>query len=309
MEKNPDLVYFASPWSPPGWMKTNGSLCGGRINPEHFPSFARYLARFIDAYRDEGLAIHAITPQNEPGYFPPSYPTCGWTGEQQRDFIRDHLGPLFEKRGMATEIWCYDHNFNNLRFPTTILRDPAAARYVDGTAFHHYEGKPSAMTELRKRFPDKAVYFTEGSVFGIEGAVEIVEFLRNGARSYCAWVTMIDRNAQPNPGPHDCSPTCIVLDPESLALDYRFDYYMYGQFMKFIRPGATRIASHDDSGVLPSVAVRNADGSIVLVVVNEQADGVDFDIVWDGRRLTTRLDGKSVATYRWRPQRDATAAR
>jgi len=299
LQENPNLILFASAWSPPGWMKTNQELCGGRIDPKHFPSLARYFIRFIQAYEAEGIEIYAITPQNEPGYHPSTYPTCGWTAEQQRDFIRDYLGPEFQTRGTSTKIWCYDHNFNNLQFPATILRDPVAARYVDGTAFHHYEGKPSAMTKLSNQFPDKHVYFTEGSVFGVEGAAQIVEFLRNGARSYNAWVTVIDHKGQPNPGPHDCSPTCIVLNSDNLTLDYRFDYYMYGQFMKFIRPGAVRIHSDELSESIPNCAVRNSDGSVVLVVVNCKKETLRFDIEWKSTHLTTGIRGRSVATYRW----------
>ncbi|MHC4167588.1 MAG: glycoside hydrolase family 30 protein, partial [Planctomycetota bacterium] len=233
LKKNPDLKFIASAWSPPAWMKTNDSLCGGRINPEHFGPYAEYLARFIEAYRNKGFDITGMTPQNEPEFFPTSYPTCGWTAVQQRDFIRDHLGPVFRKRGFSTKIWCYDHNFNHPNYPAVILSDPQAAQYIDGTAFHHYEGEPSAMSALREQFPDKHVYFTEGSTFNIGGAAEIVSFLRNWARCYNAWVTIIDDKAQPNPGPHDCSPTCIVLNRRTLELEYRFDYYMYGQFSKF----------------------------------------------------------------------------
>ena len=299
-QKNPDLVFFASPWSPPGWMKTNDSLCGGRIEPRHFGSLARYFVKFVQAYEAEGIKIHAITPQNEPGYFPSTYPTCGWNPIQQRDFIRDHLGPAFATHGIATRIWGFDHNFNNLEFPTAILSDNEAAQYVDGTGFHHYEGKPAAMTALHERFPDKHVYFTEGSVFGVKGAAEIIAFLRNWARSYNAWVTLIDHRRKPNPGPHGCAPTCIVLNSDTLALDYRFDYYMYGQFMKFIRPGAVRIDSTLPAKSLPNVAVRHPDGTMALVVANLSWSAETFDIEWENNHLTTTIGGASVATYCWR---------
>lgn len=298
LKKNPKLKFFASPWSPPGWMKTNGSLCGGRINPDYYKPYAEYLARFVEAYRDEGIDIIAITPQNEPEYFPNTYPTCGWTAVQQRDFIRDHLGPVFKRHGLNTKIWCYDHNFNHPQFPTTILSDPKANQYVDGTAFHHYEGKPSAMSILQERFPDKHIYFTEGSTFEIDGAAEIVSFLRNWARCYNAWVTIIDHEAEPNPGPHDCSPTCIVLNSDTLKLEYRFDYYMYGQFMKFIRPGAFRISSEPSTPSLPNVAFRNIDGSIVIVVINPKSHKQKINIEWNHQYLTTELDAESIATFR-----------
>lgn len=298
---NPELRFFASPWSPPAWMKTNGGIGGGQIDPDHFRSYAEYLARFVETYRDEGIEVHAITVQNEPEYAPGTYPTCRWTAEQQRDFIRDHLGPVFKARRLATLIWCFDHNFNNPGFPATILRDPRAAAFVDGSAFHAYEGKPEAMSKLHREFPDKHIYFTEGSTFGVRGAGQIVSFLRNGSRSYNAWVTLIDHRGKPNRGPHDCSPTCIVVNSETLQLDYRFDYYMYGQFMKFIRPGAVRVASSASSTLPPNVALRNPDGSLVLIAVNTRGRPQPVDVGWSGRSFSVTLPAKSVATFRWLP--------
>jgi glucosylceramidase len=304
LKKNPDLRFHAAPWSPPAWMKTNDSICGGRIVPKHFGPLAEYLARAVEAYRAEGIHLYAITPQNEPEYFPGSYPTCGWTAREQRDFIRDFLGPVFRKRGLETRIWCYDHNFNHPEFPTTILEDPRAAQYIDGTAFHLYEGKPEAMSVLHGRFPEKHIYFTEGSTFGISGAGEIISFLRNWARCYNAWVTVIDHEAEPNPGPHDCSPTCIVLNSEALELTYRFDYYMYGQFTKFIRRGAVRIASTSSSKSLPNVAFRNPDTSIVLVIVNAERRSRDVAVRWNQRQLTVAVDPRAVATFLWKPTQE-----
>jgi len=152
--------------------------------------------------------------------------------------------------------------------------------------------------------PAILVQFTEGSVFGVEGAAQIIEFLRNGARSYNAWVTIIDHKGKPNPGPHDCSPTCIVLNSDSLTLDYRFDYYMYGQFLKFIRPGAVRVHSDELSRPLANCAVRNLDGSTVLVVVNRGAQPARFDVAWDNGHLSTEIRGHPVATYRWQGSSD-----
>ena len=296
---NPELKFFASPWSPPAWMKTNNNICGGKINPKYYRPFAEYLARSVEAYRAEGFDIIAITPQNEPEYYPDTYPTCGWTAQQQRDFIRDHLGPVFKQHNLATKIWCYDHNFNHPNFPATILKDPEAAKYIDGTGFHLYEGKPSAMTWLHEKFPDKHVYFTEGSVFGMAGAVEIVSYLRNWARCYIAWVTVIDHKAQPNPGPHDCSPTCIVLNSETLDLEYRFDYYMYGHFMKYISRGAERIDSTSSKN-MPNVAFRNPDGSVVLVVANPGRKTQKLSIGWKNLGLETELAAESIATLVWK---------
>ncbi|HOZ47488.1 MAG TPA: glycoside hydrolase family 30 beta sandwich domain-containing protein [Candidatus Hydrogenedentes bacterium] len=300
MAKNPGLVFFASPWSPPAWMKKGENLCGGAMDAEHFADYARYLVRFIRAYEAEGIAIHAITPQNEPGMVSKDYPTCLWSGTQQRDFIRDALGPEFARQNIATRIWCFDHNFNNLPFPRAVLSDANAALFVEGTAFHHYEGKVEAMSELHTEFPDKRVHFTEGSTFGVSGARTIIEIFRNWAESYTAWVTMLDQDQQPNSGPHHASPTCIVLNTDDLSVEYRFDYYMYGQFMKFVQRGAVRIDSSAGDRSFSNVAFKNPDGSIVLVVANRMAER-PFRILCGGLSAFATVPAKSVATYVWQP--------
>ncbi len=300
---NPQLRFFASPWTPPPWMKTNGRYGGGRLRRECYPYFAEYLVRFIEAYRREGIEIHALTVQNEPEFGPEPYPSCLWTATEQRDFIRDHLGPLFRARGITTAIWVFDHNFNHPGFPATILRDPQAARFVDGSAFHLYEGRPEAMSRLHREFPDKPIYFTEGSVYGAQGAAEIISYFRNWARSYNAWVTMIDHQGKPNvSGFHDCDPTIIVLHRDTLATEYRADYYLYGQFMKFIQRGARRIAATAPRGGPANVAFQNPDGSLVLVAANPQGKPAALAIAWRGQTVSTVLGAKSVATLRWSPQ-------
>jgi len=297
---NPKLRFFASPWTPPPWMKTNGRYGGGSLRPECYPHFAEYLARFVEAYRREGIEIHALTVQNEPEFGPEQYPSCLWTAKQQRDFIRDHLGPLFRARQIKTLIWGFDHNFNNPGFPATILRDSQAAQFVDGSAFHLYEGKPEAMSTLQREFPDKPIYFTEGSVYGVKGATEIISYFRNWSRSYNAWVTMIDHRGKPNvSGFHDCDPTIVVLNRDTLQTEYRADYYIYGQFMKFIQLGAVRIASNAGSRVPANVAFRNPDGSLVLVVVQTESKPREPTLTWRGRVLTTSLPARSVATFCW----------
>jgi O-glycosyl hydrolase len=297
---NPQLWFMASPWTPPPWMKTNRRYGGGSLRPECYPFFAEYLVRFIEAYRREGIEIKALTVQNEPEFGPEPYPSCRWTAQQQRDFIRDHLGPLFQARQINTLIWVFDHNFNNPGFPATILRDPQAAQYVDGSAFHLYEGKPEAMSKLRREFPDKHLYFTEGSVYGVQGAAEIISYFRNWSRSYHAWVTLIDHQGKPNvSGFHDCDPTLIVLNRDTLQTEYRADYYLYGQFMKFIPRDAVRIASTASSRLPPNVAFKTPDGRLVLVAANPTPRSRELTLAWNGAVLTTILTPKSVATFRW----------
>jgi len=299
-EANPDLKFFASPWSPPAWMKAHHTLTGSRMDPGHFDVFARYLLKFIHAYEAEGIPIHAITVQNEPNFPNPEYPTCLWRPEMQRDFIRDHLGPLFASEGVDTLIWCWDHNWNFLDFPRAILSDPEAAQYVDGTGFHLYEGEVEAQSVLKKEFPDKHIYFTEGSTFGTRGAIHIINILRNWARSYNAWVTVLDQDRKPNNGPHSASPTAIILHKDdNMRLEYRYDYYMYGQFMKYIDRGATRISSEGGNRRFAHIAFENPDGEMVLVAANLMRGDATFDVTLGGKTAEVTIPARATATLLW----------
>jgi len=301
LEYNPELLFLASPWSPPAWMKTSGKLGGGKLKPEYYDAWALYLLKYIQAYEAEGIPIYAITVQNEPNMISMDYPTTLWSGEAQRDFIRDHLGPLFKENGIQTLVWCWDHNWNNLEFPRAIMSDPDAAQYVDGTGFHLYEGKVEAQSEFKKEFPDKHIYFTEGSVFRTTGATRMIAILRNWSRSYNGWVTMLDEHRKPNRGPHSASATAIELK-DDLTVEYRYDYYMYGQFMKFIQRGAVRIESNNlETRSFANLAFRNPDGSIVLIVANAERNERPFAIACLDKFLQTALPANSVATYVWKP--------
>ena len=297
-EMNPDLLLFASPWSPPAWMKKPSRLGGGAVEPRWYSAYARYLLAFVRAYAAEGLPIHALTVQNEPHMTHRGYPTTAWTAQAQRDFIRDHLGPLFEREGVTTRIWCWDHNWNKPEFPRTILSDPAAARFVEGTAFHHYEGDIAAQRQLHEEFPAKHIYFTEGSTFGVGGAVTIVDILRNWSRSYNFWVFLLDEHRRPNRGPHVASATCLeVLDDGSVRTN--FDYFMYGQFMRHIPRGAVRVASTVPTGGPANVAFQDAAGDIVHVAVNPGRRPLRFHIVCGRRMVLATLPPASIATYLW----------
>lgn len=277
----PEVLFFASPWSPPGWMKSTGNMIGGRLLPENYDAYAQYFVRFIQAYRDEGIPIYAVTVQNEPGvdrnggdpkWF---YPSCRYTGAEERDFIKGHLGPAFAKAGLSTKIWSYDHNFNvettadgtdpGLPYPRCVLSDPTAAQFVAGVAFHGYAGEPSGIRQFLNEFPHVPVHFTEGSVFGPQGGRLLIEYLRNGASSYNGWVTILDESGKPNNGPFPASRTCITLNRQKGDVTYHYDYYQYGHFFRFLRRGAARIETAGGDDRLAAVAVQNSDGQIATV--------------------------------------------
>ena len=312
--KNSDLLFFASPWSPPGWMKSNGTMIGGFLLPKWYAAYAQYFVRFIQAYEAAGVPIHAVTIQNEPGVDRAReknpkwhYPSCRWTGEQERDFIREHLGPALRRAGLKTKIWCYDHNYNTkssgddpgLDYPRAILRDAAAAAFVDGVAFHGYVGKPSGMTVFHEEFPQVPIHFTEGSVFGVQGAVELIERLRNWATSYNAWVLMLDDQGKPNNGPFAASHATVGLNTQTLKPEYLLDYHIYGQFMKFIPRGAVRVESRTLGNAPAHVAFRTPDHHLVLIAANPAAEERHCEIRWRSQSCAAALPAKSVGTWRW----------
>jgi len=300
LELNPDLLIFASPWSPPGWMKSRGNMSGGRLLPEWYDAFARYMVKFVQAYEAEGIPIHAVTPQNEPAHADPNYPTTFYRPDDLNAFVRDHLGPRLREAGLDTEIWCWDHNYNKLEYPRASLSDPETMKYVSGVGFHFYEGEPEAMSEIHNEYPEVPIYFTEGSTFQTRGALQIINIFRNWARSYNAWVIMLDEHRKPNNGPHSASATPIELK-DDLSLEYRFDYYMYGQFMKFIERGAVRIDSGEGGGRFSHVAFQNPDDAIVLVVANGERRARSFTVHGPGGAFESSLGPREVATYRWQP--------
>lgn len=292
-------------------MKSSGRLEGGEYNRDYLEEYAKYLVKYIEAYEAEGISISAITVQNEPLQSDESYPTAYLSAELEAELIGKYLGPMLVDRNITTDIWCFDHNWNTPGYPSAIFNDPLASLYVSGSAFHGYGGSPSAMTQLKESYPDKDMYFAEGSEIGLRGALELVDIFRNWARSYNAWVTILDSEFQPNAGPFTPNPTMIVLDLSTNKPVFRFEYYMYGQFSKYICRGAVRVQSEsegeDGMKFLKHVAFVNPvseacganSGSRVLVAVNSGPDTAPVRLVWNGLSAVVKVGGGSVSTFIW----------
>jgi glucosylceramidase len=160
---NPDLFLFSSPWSPPAWMKFNRSMLGGTIKKSSLEPYSRYVLKFLDAYKAEGVAMDAITIQNEVDTTVDGrYPSCLWAQEDEILFVGTYLGPLFRKANCPTKIWVLDHNFSLWGRAIAELSDPAVYEYADGIAWHGYAGEVTGMTQVHNAFPQKHAYFTEG---------------------------------------------------------------------------------------------------------------------------------------------------
>ena len=303
---NPDIKLIGSPWSPPGWMKTSGSMIGGRLIRKYFPAYAEYFVRYIQAYAGHGINIYAVTPQNEPMYSPGHYPGMLMPPGEQAEFIKHHLRPAFDLHKIGTKILCYDHNWNRPGYPRTVLK--RAHDEVDGVAWHWYGGKPSAQSKIAKEFPDKEVHFTEGSggewIPPFEPAFSHVmrmgiEILRNHSRTFVLWNMALDENNGPFV-PGFGKSTCrgvVRVDQRTGELTYTLDYYALAHFSKCIRPGAKRIESASYPRSIRSVACRNKDGSIAVVLFNECRSTVGADLVLGGRTIASfAMKPKSAVT-------------
>ena len=301
---SPFLRFMGSPWSPPTSMKTNASLIGGYLTSGQEGALATYLRQAVKAYSDNGLKLWAMTMQNEPLFIPADYPGMGMADWQGRDTAKSLRTELNNNGQNDVKILAYDHNFSQAYpFRDSTANDSAAVAAIDGTAFHDYAGDPSTMTSVHNdgRLAGKSVHLSERSVWGVAGADRIVQYFRNWAQSYNAWVTMLDSNISPEQWSGVPDPTMIIQSASAPDTYWRTpEYYIMGQFSKFVQPGARRIDSDaGSSGTVTDVAFINPSGEVVMVVVNQTASAQSFKILSQGGQITASLPGKTVGTYRW----------
>jgi glucosylceramidase len=331
---NPRLQIIASPWSPPAWMKTSGSLIGGRLidDPRVYRSYALYLMKFVEAYQANGVTVDTITVQNEPQNRSPSgYPGTDMPSWQEEKVIED-LGPMLRAAGLHTQILAYDHNWaehpNDIAstppdetadinaYPQNVLNSPAA-RWISGVAYHCYSGDPSAMTTLHNQFPDKAIYFTECS--GSQSADPantfsdtlkwharnlIIGAPRNWAETVINWNLALDPSGGPHVGGCGTCTGIVTVGPGDHVTD-NAEYYTLGHLARFVQPGAVRIASSSFgttgwNGQIMDVAFRNPDGSTVLVAHNENDNPLTFAVREGDQAFSYTLPGGALATFTWR---------
>ena len=304
---NPKIKILASPWSAPLWMKTTGIARGGVLKPEYFAAYAEYFVKYIQGMEAAGIPIDTLTIQNEP-LNEKNTPSMLMLESEQEDFIKNHLGPAFKKAGIKTKIVLYDHNLDHPLYPLTILRDPEANKYIDGTGFHLYGGTVDAMTQVHNEFPNKNIYFTEQSVTEHSGSPDInlskpvariiIGVSRNWSKNILLW----NLAADPQNGPHTNDGGCtgcvgaITIDGDKVTRQVAF--YTLAHASKFVRPGSVRIGSNDLEQ-LPNVAFKTPKGEKVLIVSNISGAPQTFSVRDHGKSFTTSLNAGSVATYVW----------
>lgn len=302
---NPSIKIMGSPWSPPAWMKTNQNSKGGSLKPEFYDAYANYFVKYIQAFKGEGINIDAITIQNEPLH-PGNQPSMLMLAEEQKDFIKKSLGPAFGKASIDTKIVVYDHNADRPDYPMTILGDPEAAKYVDGSAFHLYGGTIDALSTVHNAYPSKNLYFTEQWI-GAPGNLPedlawhirtlIIGATRNWSRNVLEWNMAADPGNDPHTvgGCDQCLGT-VTISGNSFTRNPA--WYILAHASKFVRPGSLRIQSNQPSG-LPNVAFKTPEGRKVLIVLNDSGSQKNFNLKFKGKIVRMALNKGAVCSYVW----------
>jgi glucosylceramidase len=303
---NPQLKIMANPWSPPGWMKTSGSMIGGSLLPSMYAPFALYFVKYIQAYQTAGIPINYISLQNEPEYSPSDYPGMLMDAITQSNVLRNYVLPALAASNLTTRVLVYDHNWNDPSYPTTIFSDPtlAVSSQIAGTAWHGYAGTPGAMLTLANQFPGRGNYETEhsgGTSVGDQVRAdfeEITHCMRSWAKTYVKWNLASDQNYGPNTGGCNTCTPLVYVNTSTLALSYGIEFYTLGHFSKFVLPGAYRIFSGNASGIV-SAAFLNPDGSKALVAFNDTTSSKTFQVQWGSQSFSCTLASYAGATFTW----------
>ncbi len=329
---NPNIKILGSPWSAPTWMKTNGAAKKGFLKKDCYAVYANYFVKYIQAMKNEGILIDAVTIQNEP-LNANNTPSMPWYAKDAGDFIKTNLGPSFKAAGIDTKIILFDHNCDRPDYPLSILNDPEASQYIDGSGFHFYGGSMSALTTVHTARPDKNLYFTEQMVIEKPNANEIkivnpvkdliIGAPRNWSKNVLLWNLAADSLNNPHTNDGGC-PMCqgaVTIDGNNVS--YNIAYYAVAHAAKFVRPGSVRIGStgpgdvsvaftndeempdvlratmFENNEVMPNVAYKTPSGKIVLIVANDKGQSRNFRIQYKGMMANIRLDAGAVGTYVW----------
>lgn len=316
LKVNPSVMLFASPWSPPGWMKTGGSICGGYMRAEYIDIYADYFIKFLRAYEENGLKISAVTPQNEPENTQDGrMPACVWHPDLEARFI-SVLKKKLDRAGLDTEIWMHDHNFGHWQRVLWMLKEyPALIGEIGGIAFHYYSGSAEDLDYIRKEFPTVKFHFTEGGPRlndnydndWCKWGIMMSKALNHGCRTFTGWNLLLDETGGPNVGPFFCG-GLATLNSQTEAITYSGQYKAFGHFSSFMKRDAKiypsnvagdnpKMSGYPNTGSpLEVCAAKNPDGSLVLVAVNPNKTKRQLQCFYGGKWWYTELMPDSVST-------------
>ncbi len=303
-----DIKLLASPWSPPAWMKTNNQMTeGGKLRPEYREAWAKYYCKYIEAYRDIDIDIWGLTVQNEPDAVQ-RWESCIYSAEEERDFVRDYLGPALHSNGhQEVKLIVWDHNRDQLfDRAKTIFDDAEASKYVWGAGFHWYVSDEYHHAKMVNEFyPDKKLLFTEGCLEGTHNngqwntgehyARSIINDLNSGAVGWIDWNILLNSEGGPNHVGNFCSAP-IIAGPDYKELIYNNSYHYIGHFSRYIDPGARRILCGNTGNELLVTAFINPDDSVVLVVLNENDHPLRYALSMGDFKTEALISERSIST-------------
>lgn len=309
------LILYASPWSPPAFMKTNNNMLkGGKLKSEYYQSWANYYTKFIHEYEKDGIPIWGISIQNEP-MATQTWESCIYTGEEERDFLKNNLGPTMEKAGYGDKkIIGWDHNRDLIyQRASTLLNDPEAAKYLWGIGFHWYESW-SGGTEMfsnvalvQEAFPKTNLIFTEGCAerfdmnnilewhLGEKYGTSMIHDFNAGTVGWTDWNILLDENGGPNHVQNFCFAP-VHGNTQTGELIYTNAYYYIGHFSKFIKAGAKRIISTPSRSNLLSTSFLNPDGKAVTIVMNKSDEPITYFLWINGDAVEVKTLPRSIQT-------------
>lgn len=311
---SPRLPILASPWTAPSWMKTNGAPKGGHLKPEFYGVYAQYFVRYLQAMQAHGIPVAAITMQNEP-LNPKNTPSMVLDATEEGAFLRDALGPALRSAGLTQHVILFDHNCNHPDYPISILDDPKARVFADGSGFHLYEGDISALSTVHDAYPQKNLYFTEQMVIeekrdGVLRPVAdpvarvVIGAMRNWSRNVLLW----NLAADPSFGPHTPDGGCpicqgaITIDSSQAPghqVTRNIAFYTIAHASRFVPPGSVRVDSTEADADLANVAWRTPGGGHVLLVTNTGTAARSFTVGVGQQQFSAALDAGSVSTFVW----------
>ena len=307
-QANPDLFLFSTPWSPPGWMKFNGTMLGGSMRNHYFSVYAKYYLKFLQGYAAESVPIQALTSQNELDTDQDGrMPACIWPQEYEIQFVRDHLGPLLESSGQPTKIWILDHNYNLWGRVLDTLEDDKLRKYSNTVAWHGYAGSPDMMSKVHDVYPDTEMHWTEGGPDYTDPGYmtdwckwggTFSAILRNWCRSITAWNLALDEQGRPNIGPFPCGGV-VAINSQTNEITRCGQYWAFAHYSRVIRRGAHRFDSQSTDADLRHIAFENPDGQRVLVVTNTgPARAIELRVA--DMAASVPLKANSLTTLTWR---------
>ncbi len=300
---SPNIKIMGSPWSPPKWMKDNEDTRGGSLEEEYYEVYAQYFVKYIKAMKENGIEIDAVTVQNEPLH-PGNNPSLLMLAAQQAVFVRDHLGPAFEKNNIKTKIIIYDHNADRPDYPISILNDSMAAKYIDGSAFHLYGGKIEALSEVHEAHPDKNLYFTEqwiGAPGDFAGDLSwhtenlIIGASRNWCKTVLQWNLAADENQEPHTDRGGCVGCLGAITINGDKVTRNPSYYIIAQASKFVPPGSVRVASTIE-GNIPNVAFKTPEAKVVIILQNKNEEDSTFTVKIENKSIPVTLKSGAVGS-------------